>query len=122
MTSETAQKNKATLLRERDQVESEIRQLREFMRTEVDFEVDEADAEVSEREKNQALINVLENRLHHIGSALRSIESGQYGICERCKQPIGEGRLEVMPDATLCVKCQGEIERRNRRGTSRSSW
>lgn len=52
------------------------------------MEPDEGDAEVFEREKNSALIAVLEKKLNHVEAALRSIVKGGYGICERCSKPI----------------------------------
>jgi RNA polymerase-binding protein DksA len=103
------------LLKERDQIQDELANLREMMQAEVDVDPDEGDVEIFEREKNAALIAVLERRTQDIESALRSIDRGQYGICERCGQPIEVERLEVKPDATLCVKCQQEVERIARR-------
>jgi len=110
------EKEKKILEEERVQVLEELERLRELMQTEVDVEPDEGDAEIFEREKNAALISVMENKLKDIDAALRSIEKGSYGICERCGQPIELERLEVKPDATLCVKCQQEVERLARRG------
>ena len=80
--------------------------------------------EITEREKNAALLNVLENKLQDIQTALRSIEKGSYGICARCGNPIEPGRLEVKPDATHCVQCQSEVERLSRRGrqTRQINW
>ena len=104
------------LLKEQEHVQEELNRLRELMRTEVDIEIDEGDAEVFEREKNGALIAVMETRLQDIQTALRSIEKGSYGTCARCGKPIEPGRLEVKPDATLCLGCQQEIERLSRRG------
>jgi DnaK suppressor protein len=100
---------------ERDQVSEELQHLREMMQAEVDVEPDEGDAEIFEREKNAALIAVLERRLTDIDAAIRSIEKGKYGICDRCGKPIEVARLEVKPDATLCVSCQSEVERLARR-------
>jgi DnaK suppressor protein len=109
-------KEQERLLQEQAQLEEELRHLRELMQSEVDIEPDEGDTEVFEREKNAALIAVLETRLQDVQMALRSIEKGSYGICTRCGKPIEPGRLEVKPDATLCVKCQEEVERLSRRG------
>jgi DnaK suppressor protein len=109
-------KEKERLLQEQARLKDELKSLRELMQAEVDIEPDEGDAEIFEREKNAALIAVLESRLQDVQTALRSIEKGNYGICARCGQPIEPGRLEVKPDATLCVKCQGEVERLSRRG------
>ena len=99
-------KEQRKLLEERVQVSAELEHLRELMQAEVDVEPDEGDAEIFEREKNAALIAVLERKLQDIDSALRSIEKGQYGICERCGRAIEIERLEVKPDATLCLNCQ----------------
>ena len=44
--------------------------------------------------------------------ALRHIELGTYGSCDNCGQPIGKGRLQAFPRATLCVKCKQREERR----------
>lgn len=103
------------LLEEQRQVEEELAHLREFMQAEVDVEPDEGDSEIFEREKNAALIAVLERRLVDIQTALKAIETGVYGICVRCGKPIEIERLEVKPDATMCISCQQEVERLNKR-------
>ena len=108
-------KEKTKLEVERGQIAAELGHLREMMQAEVDVEPDEGDAEIFEREKNAALISVLERRAQDIDLALRSIEKGNYGVCERCGKPIEVERLEVKPDATLCLTCQQEVERLARR-------
>ncbi|MCX6048363.1 MAG: TraR/DksA C4-type zinc finger protein [Chloroflexi bacterium] len=120
----SVEREREKLLKELSQVQDELNSLRESMQTEVDIEVDEGDSEVFEREKNAALIAVMEIRLQDIQNALRSIEKGNYGICTRCNKPIEPGRLEVKPDATLCLNCQQEIERLSRRGrpTRQIQW
>jgi len=40
-----------------------------------------------------------------IDSALRRFESGTYGLCVSCHNPIPYERLLVMPEATYCVRC-----------------
>lgn len=114
----------AKLIEERAQVTEELENLRDLMQAEVDVEPDEGDAEIFEREKNAALIAVLERKIQDIDAALRSIERGQYGICERCGNPIEVERLEVKPDATLCLNCQQEVERlaRRNRPTRQIEW
>ncbi len=111
----SAEREREKLLQEQAQVTDELNHLRELMRTEVDVELDEGDSEVFEREKNAALIAVLEIRMQDIQMALRSIENGSYGTCARCGKQIEPARLEVKPDATLCLTCQQEIERLSRR-------
>ncbi|MDE0071412.1 MAG: TraR/DksA C4-type zinc finger protein [Caldilineaceae bacterium] len=103
------------LLANLEQVNEELGHLRNLMLGEVDVELDEGDTEIVEREKTAALIAVLERRQQDIEHALRVIEMGQYGICERCGGQISPARLEVKPDATLCMNCQREVESINRR-------
>jgi RNA polymerase-binding protein DksA len=112
------------LVAERATVAEELSHLREQMQAEVDVEPDEGDAEISEREKNATLIGVLERRILDIDAAIKAIESGSYGICTRCGNPIEPERLEIKPDATLCVTCQTEVERLSKRGrpTRQIEW
>lgn len=42
-----------------------------------------------------------------IDRALERIQSGVFGCCERCGQPISAKRLEVIPWARRCFPCQG---------------
>ena len=104
---------------ERQQVLARLQGLREAVQVEVDTDPEEGDPEVYQREKNLALIAALEGEMLSIESALRAIKRGTYGICERCGEPIPPERLEVRPEATLCVKCQTEVERLLRRGIMR---
>jgi len=101
---------------ERAEIEAKIQHLGEWLKGEVDIDAEEGDPDLFEREKNLALLNTLERRLEQTISALRAIDKGLYGVCERCGQPIDPARLEVKPDATLCLKCQQEVERLVRRG------
>ena len=50
-------------------------------------------------------------RLLEVDEALDRIEDGTFGICEECEESISLKRLEVMPNARYCVKCQEELER-----------
>ena len=36
--------------------------------------------------------------------ALEKLDDDSYGVCDRCGRPIGEGRLEALPWAVLCVE------------------
>lgn len=45
------------------------------------------------------------SRLQQIERALERIEEGSYGTCVSCGDEIPKGRLEIMPESALCVKC-----------------
>lgn len=103
---------------EREKLEAEqaailddIEHLKEWLQGEVDVDAEEGDPDLAEREKNLALLTVLERKLESVNMALRAMDKGRYGICERCGNPIDPARLEVRPDATLCLDCQREVER-----------
>lgn len=52
--------------------------------------------------------------LRDVVSALRRIEDGSYGSCERCGEPIAEKRLEALPFARHCIACQRLVEEEER--------
>jgi DnaK suppressor protein len=37
-------------------------------------------------------------------------EGGSYGSCEACGRPIGQERLDAVPEATRCIACQAAWE------------
>lgn len=104
------------LLEERSRLSGELERLREALKTEVDVDAEEGDPDLIEREKNVALVSQLERKKEDVEAALRLIEKGKYGVCERCGKEIPTERLEVRPDATLCVQCQAEVEKLIKRG------
>lgn len=67
--------------------------------------------ETYEKEKDMALISMLDTQLTQIRDAVARIDAGTYGTCERCGKPIPEARLNTVPFATLCVEDQEYIER-----------
>jgi len=48
--------------------------------------------------------------LSAIRLALRRLEEGDYGICERCQGAIGPRRLAAVPWTCYCLRCQEWIE------------
>ena len=46
-----------------------------------------------------------------IDEALTRIEAGGFGECVNCAEPISEKRLEAVPWARYCLKCQDLQER-----------
>lgn len=45
-----------------------------------------------------------------IEEALRRIEEGTFGECERCGEDIAEPRLKARPVTTFCIDCKSEME------------
>ncbi|MGO9095124.1 MAG: TraR/DksA family transcriptional regulator [Bryobacteraceae bacterium] len=44
--------------------------------------------------------------LREVEAALHRLAEGDYGICQGCGAPILEERLEAVPWASHCVRCQ----------------
>lgn len=51
------------------------------------------------------ILDAAQRELDDLVSAIRRLEAGEYGICQRCGQAIAAARLEARPDATLCIDC-----------------
>jgi len=74
-----------------------------------DIPMDSA-AEVMERTRAYLMEEQMEETLERIQDALDKLQEGTYGICDNCGEPIGEGRLRVVPYATFCIQCQSKFE------------
>jgi DnaK suppressor protein len=55
--------------------------------------------------------------LRDVVLALRKIDDGSYGTCERCSEPIAEKRLDALPFARYCINCQRLVEEEERMAT-----
>ncbi|NOQ67957.1 hypothetical protein GQ568_00780 [Patescibacteria group bacterium] len=71
----------------------------------IGYHQDENADEVSEYENKLSVEHELENELKNIEGALKKTSENTYGICSVCGEKINPKRLEVMPEATLCIKC-----------------
>jgi len=67
---------------------------------------EEAASQTFEFEKRLALEQRLKEFLSDITHALDKFEQGTYGLCDICGQPIEIARLEVLPQASMCLKCK----------------
>jgi DnaK suppressor protein len=68
---------------------------------------EEAD-EVEEYITKLPIEHSLESRLKDINSALEKIKKGKYGKCENCGKKIPKERLEIAPEARLCLLCSAK--------------
>ena len=65
--------------------------------------------EVLEATGNAGLTEITQIR-----AALKRIEDGSYGDCQRCGEPIAEARLDVLPWTPFCPACAGAGVRQGR--------
>lgn len=68
------------------------------------------------------IINDIQERLSHrdflrlrkIKEALSKIDSGKFGLCEECEEPISEKRLLIIPGCAQCISCAEAEEKYNK--------
>ncbi len=60
----------------------------------------------AERSQTLSLIEQLQKMYAEVDAALKRLDAGTYGKCERCGQEIPIERLEALPTARLCVSCK----------------
>ena len=78
-----------------------------------DEESGEGDTLNVERERDLALSAQARAAVDEIDRALAKIDAGNYGVCERCGEPIKRARLKALPHAALCIACKsGGLSRR----------
>ena len=65
-----------------------------------------------DREFSLGLASKERDVLAGINLALQKLHDGTFGLCETCKNPITKIRLKAVPDATLCLKCQQNKEKK----------
>ncbi|MEU7907682.1 TraR/DksA C4-type zinc finger protein [Actinoplanes sp. NPDC049118] len=58
-----------------------------------------------ERAQLTALLAAARERVAEVDDALRRVDAGTYGVCERCGRPIAEERLAARPFARCCIAC-----------------
>ena len=68
-----------------------------------------------ERQHAAALLEAAREQVAAAEAALRRLDEGRYGVCERCGQPIGAERLAARPTASTCVRCAASSARGGRR-------
>lgn len=67
---------------------------------------DENAAEVAAYEGNLSMEKNLEVSLFNVNKALKKIEEGKFGMCEKCGNMIEPERLRAFPSATACMDCK----------------
>jgi DnaK suppressor protein len=58
------------------------------------------------REETVTFLNTLTRTLADVDAALMAMNEGSYGTCLDCGEPIASRRLQAMPWASHCIRCQ----------------
>lgn len=105
-----------TLRANRDSLLHCLAQLDADLQVAPEIRLEDPDPLLEEQRKDFALAQQIERHLQSIDQALQAADRGEYGICERCNQPIPPERLLALPEARLCVQCKSIEEKAVRRG------
>jgi len=58
----------------------------------------------AEQGEVRALVANLRSLLDDVERAIGKLDTGTYGLCEECGEPISPARLEAMPATRFCVQ------------------
>lgn len=96
---------RAALTDERDRLVAQIASLEPGHGGSPEFDDNFADSGqvAAEQGENKVLASQFRSELEEIERALRKLDDGTYGTCERCGEPIAEARLEALPTARFCI-------------------
>ncbi|MBW1920636.1 MAG: hypothetical protein DRH11_07070 [Deltaproteobacteria bacterium] len=118
MNPEELEAVKENLLKRKEELWQEILEdlendAREEHKNIIDIIREQGDIALEELRSSTAfsLIELKHDELQQIEQALQRIERGEYGRCVDCGRWITPARLEVMPYAVRCRRCQAEHEK-----------
>lgn len=105
---EAAPTIRRALQAERDELRAQLGEMKAAPRdpmASVSFgkRVGEGTSMAVDRLSQVAVHDQLQVTLADVNRALEKLADGTYGTCDVCGKPIGEGRLEALPWAVLCV-------------------
>jgi DnaK suppressor protein len=95
------------LLREEEQA---VQALRDSVELGAGDGVDVASTRVT-LDEQVMLSTTLRAQLAELAAAMQRYETGVYGLCDRCHEPIPAARLSIFPASTHCVPCKARLER-----------
>jgi RNA polymerase-binding transcription factor DksA len=67
--------------------------------------------ELSDAEREQAVLNSVEREIGQIRLALARLDEGTYGTCVVCGKKIPAARLQARPEAIRCMEHQEAYEK-----------
>lgn len=55
--------------------------------------------------QSNAMVQHTKRHIDEILAAMKRLEDGAYGLCERCGVVISSGRLDARPATAFCISC-----------------
>jgi DnaK suppressor protein len=115
MTQRETGQYRGTLLRRRAELSAGIRNRDQIA---VDKSADEID-QIQNTQEREVVLRELDSKatmLRAIAAALDRIGDGSFGVCVSCETPISQRRLDALPWAPRCIRCQEAAELEGRGG------
>jgi DnaK suppressor protein len=78
------------------------------------FHMADLGSDAMEREKEFLMASAEGRMIRDIDCALRKIHARKYGTCELCGEKIPRERLEIMPQAEMCIRCAENEEKQEK--------
>jgi DnaK suppressor protein len=60
---------------------------------------------INNKSVTEAALRQAEMKLNGLKHTLSQIDSDDFGLCAKCKQPIPLGRILLMPHSRFCISC-----------------
>ena len=125
MDKEKLERYKKKLLKEKKKREKFLKEDKVGLGTSISDDISELSSydnhpgdlgsETFEASKNISFRNNDKFAIKKIDDALKKLENGRYGVCERCNGKINEERLDILPCAKFCIDCEEIIEENYRK-------
>ena len=94
-----------TLIARRTQLQDRVTTIDNELHAPLDADWEEAAVQAEDSATLDAQEQLLAAQWAEISAAIARIDTGTYGICIQCKEPISAERLKVRPESTLCIEC-----------------
>lgn len=113
MANDAAVDYRSLLEDERHSLEEQLQELGHGDGGKVEYDSNFADSSqvTAERGEAEALAAQLQDSLSDVVAALKKLDEGTYGVCERCHKPISAARLEAKPASAHCIDCASALRR-----------
>jgi DnaK suppressor protein len=77
---------------------------------------------MSRRDEAVTFLDSLTSTLASVDAALVAMQDGSYGTCTECGEPIAIRRLQAIPWASHCIRCQAMVDGSNHMRAANRHW
>ena len=96
---------RSTLLQKKKELGGRLERITANVRRGFESDSRERAQQFEDREVVDALGNEARAEIEKISAALQRMDSGDYGLCVECGEPVGDNRIRAYPYANECIDC-----------------